>query len=66
MFSRLIFQNRDAVIGIIAFAVSLSVFLLMVWRALCMPRAQREELASLPFRPASPSRCHDDAHTTAT
>lgn len=66
MFSRLILQHRDAIIGIIAFAMALSIFLMMVWRALRMPRAQREELASLPFRPDPPSRHDDDAQSTAT
>lgn len=65
MFSRLILQHRDAAIGLIAFAVALSIFLMMVWRALRMPRDQREALSRLPFRPDSSSRCHDDAHTTA-
>ncbi|HTQ31096.1 MAG TPA: hypothetical protein VMI53_07790 [Opitutaceae bacterium] len=66
MFSRLILHHRDAAIGIIAFAVALSIFLMMVWRALRMPHAQREALARLPFQPDLPSRRHDDAKTTST
>ena len=62
MFSRLIFHHHDAVIGIIAFAVALSIFLLMVWRALRMPPAQREELASLPLRGDPPSSRHETRH----
>jgi hypothetical protein len=64
MFSRLILHHHDAIFVIVAFAVALSVFLLMVWRALRMPRAQREALAHLPFRTDTPSH-HDADHTAS-
>ena len=64
MFNRLILHDRDAIIGIIAFAVALSVFLMMVWRALRMPRNQREELANLPFC-TDPSSRHDETKSNA-
>ena len=64
MFSRLILHDRDALVGLLAFAVALLIFLLMTWRALRMPRAQREEMASLPFRDDTPPR-HDTDHTAA-
>ncbi|MDE3084249.1 MAG: hypothetical protein KGJ37_03385 [Verrucomicrobiota bacterium] len=57
MFTRLVLQHRDAIVGITAFAVALSIFLAMVWRAMRMSGRQRAELASLPFRTDTP--CHD-------
>jgi len=64
MFNRIILHDRDALCGLLAFAVALAIFLLMTWRALRMTRAQRDEMAGLPFRSETPSR-HDADDTAA-
>ena len=62
MFDRLILHHRDAIFGFVAIAVALTIFVVMVWRALRLPRAKSEELANLPFDTDTTSSRHDADH----
>ncbi|MBC8009085.1 MAG: hypothetical protein H7067_03195 [Burkholderiales bacterium] len=49
MFRRLILENWMSLFTLIAFSTALSIYLTLGWRALRMPRAQREHFAHLPL-----------------
>lgn len=49
MFRRLILENWMSLFTLIAFSTALSIYLTISWRALRMPRAQREHFANLPL-----------------
>ncbi len=49
MFRRLILENWMSLFTLIAFATALSVYVSCAWRALRMPREQRERFARLPL-----------------
>jgi len=50
MFRRLILENWMSIFTLIAFITALSVYLTCAWRALRMPREQRERFANLPLK----------------
>jgi ABC-type nickel/cobalt efflux system permease component RcnA len=59
MFKRMIFEDYAAVLTVTAFAVALTIFLWVSWRALRMPRRQADQLANLPFSTDSEQPHHD-------
>ncbi|MGA3006644.1 MAG: hypothetical protein ABSE59_02015 [Opitutaceae bacterium] len=64
MFDRLILHHYDAIFGLVAFAVALTVFVLMVWQGLRLPRSKSDKLAHLPFDSPTASR-HDHDPTAS-
>jgi len=49
MFRRLILDHWVSIFTLIAFITALSIYLSIAWRALRMPKSQRDRLANLPF-----------------
>lgn len=49
MFRRLLLDHWMAIFTLAAFITALSVYLLVAYRAIRMPAAQRDSLARLPF-----------------
>jgi len=49
MFRRLLLDNWMAIFTLSAFITALSVYFLIAYRALRMPRVQRDTLARMPF-----------------
>ncbi|HEY0969263.1 MAG TPA: hypothetical protein VGD88_17855 [Opitutaceae bacterium] len=49
MFRRLLLDNWMAIFTLSAFITALSVYVLIAYRALRMPRLQRDALARMPF-----------------
>lgn len=54
MFRRLLLENWMGIFTLIAFVTAVSVYASIAWRALRMPRPQRDRLAHLPL--------NDDVH----
>jgi len=50
MFRRLILDHWMSIFTLIAFATALSIYACCAWRALRMPREQRERFARLPLK----------------
>jgi hypothetical protein len=49
MFRRLILEHWVSIFTLIAFSTALSVYVTCAWRALRMPREQRDRFAQLPL-----------------
>ncbi len=49
MFRRLLLENWMGIFTLVAFVTALSIYLTITWRAVRMPRAQRERFAKLPL-----------------
>ncbi|MCU0791664.1 MAG: hypothetical protein MUE42_02155 [Opitutaceae bacterium] len=49
MFRRLILEHWMSLFTLVAFSTALSIYLTCAWRALRMPREQRERFARLPL-----------------
>ena len=49
MFRRLILEHWMSLFTLIAFSTAVSIYLTITWRALRMPREQRERFAHLPL-----------------
>ncbi len=49
MFRRIILDHWMSIFTLTAFITALSIYLSITWRALRMPRAQRERFAQLPL-----------------
>jgi hypothetical protein len=60
MFRRLILEDYAAVCTAGAFLVAVTIFVMVAWRALRMPRAQSDHLANLPFTSDSATTRHDE------
>jgi len=60
MFRRLLLEDYAVVCTIAAFAVAVTIFLTMAWRAMRMPREQTDRLAKLPFTSDSAKSRHDE------
>jgi hypothetical protein len=60
MFRRLILEDYATACTVGAFLVALTIFVLVAWRALRMPREQSDRLANLPFTPDSATTRHDE------
>lgn len=50
MFRRLLLDHWMGIFTLVAFVTALSIYLTVAWRALRMPKAQRDQLAELPLR----------------
>ncbi len=59
MFRRLIFENWMAIFTLSAFITALTVYLTIAYRAIRMPRAQRDALARMPFNEDSNAPRHE-------
>lgn len=59
MFQRMILEDSAAIYTIAAFAVALSIFATVAWRAIYMRRPQIERFANLPFETATPASKHE-------
>ena len=59
MFRRLLLDNWMAIFTLSAFITALSIYVLITYRALRMPRLQREALARLPFTDDSNATRHE-------
>ena len=59
MFRRLLLDNWMAIFTVSAFITALSIYVLTTYRALRMPRLQREALAWLPFADDSNATRHE-------
>jgi hypothetical protein len=62
MFKRLILDDSAALYVIIAFVTAASIYVLIAWRALRMPRAQLRRFADLPFAADQEGSSHERAH----
>ncbi len=49
MFRRLLLDNWTGIFTLVAFVTALSIYLSITWRALRMPRVQRDHFANLPL-----------------
>ena len=49
MFRRIILEHWMSLFTLVAFVTALSIYLSITWRALRMPRAQRDRFAHLPL-----------------
>jgi hypothetical protein len=49
MFRRLVFESWVSIFTLTAFVTALSIYLCCTWRALRMPRAERERFERLPL-----------------
>jgi hypothetical protein len=54
VFRRLLLDDSAAVFTITAFVTAATIYVAFAWRALRMPRAQREQLEHLPFATPTP------------
>ncbi|GAB1488603.1 hypothetical protein MASR2M8_10490 [Opitutaceae bacterium] len=59
MFRRLLLDNWMAIFTLSAFITALSVYVLIAYRALRMPRLQRDALARMPFTDDSNATRHE-------
>jgi hypothetical protein len=59
MFRRLLLDNWMAIFTLSAFITALSIYILIAYRALRMPRLQRDALARLPFTDDSNATRHE-------
>jgi hypothetical protein len=59
MFRRLLLDNWMAIFTLSAFITALSIYVMIAYRALRMPRLQREALARLPFTDDSNATRHE-------
>lgn len=59
MFRRLLLDNWMAIFTLSAFITALSIYVLIAYRALRMPRLQRDALARLPFTDDSNATRHE-------
>lgn len=59
MFKRLVLEDSSALYVLAAFVTAATIFALITWRALRMPRAQVEQLANLPFTTETAAGRHD-------
>lgn len=59
MFRRLLLENWMAIFTLSAFITALTVYLLIAYRALRMPRLQRDTLARMPFNDDSNAPRHE-------
>lgn len=60
MFRRLILEDYAAICTAGAFLVAVTIFVMVAWRAVRMPREQSDHLANLPFTPDSATTRHDE------
>ncbi len=49
MFRRLLLENWMSIFTLTAFITALSIYVTIAWRAVRMPRAQRDRFAQLPL-----------------
>jgi hypothetical protein len=59
MFKRLLLDDSTAIFVLTAFVTASTIFLLITWRALRMPRAQVDNFANLPFNSENAAGRHD-------
>jgi hypothetical protein len=59
MFRRLVFENTAALFTLAAFITATCIYVMFAWRALRMPRPQRERFADLPFATETPAATAD-------
>jgi len=60
MFRRLILEDYAALCTAGALVVAVTIFVMVAWRAVRMPREQSDRLANLPFNSDSATPRHDE------